>query len=244
MQWVQSDLSGTVLLPETINSHQFTTYWQYILTPSRLWQNIRLFISARKYNSSHCKEFCAFWIYSLLTSSSSSSRMLSFRSSSVRWLLLCKLSFNTVCSTNKESHYDCRNQFFETIKSHRIVTTPPETICARRYEFYLNHTSSLQSVFGDRIINGWLWPPRSPYLNPCKFHLCGMLKDKVYSQQASHWKTPDRQRSKYTTRNERVCYVWRLSASQRLPLAVSWRHVTQNNVHVLYTTHFSSHRRM
>ena len=53
-----------------------------------------IFISARKCNSSYCKQFCAFWIHSLFTSSSSSSsssRMLSVRSSSVRGLLLYRV---------------------------------------------------------------------------------------------------------------------------------------------------------
>ena len=85
--WVQLQLSGTVFLPETINSHQCVKFWQYILTPIRLWQNLCLFIAASKCNSSHCKQFCAFCIHSLFTSSSSC-RMLSVRSSSVRGLLL------------------------------------------------------------------------------------------------------------------------------------------------------------
>jgi hypothetical protein len=38
----------------------------------------------------------------------------------------------------------------------------------------------LAEVFGEQIISQGLWPARSPNLNPCHFHLWGMLKDKVY----------------------------------------------------------------
>ena len=61
--WVQLELFDTVFLPETINSHQCVTFWQYILTPIRLWQNLCLFVSARHCNSSYCKQFFAFWIH-------------------------------------------------------------------------------------------------------------------------------------------------------------------------------------
>ena len=35
--------------------------------------------------------------------------------------------------------------------------------------------------FGKKFINKYMWPPRSPDLNPCDFFLWRYLKDKVYS---------------------------------------------------------------
>jgi hypothetical protein len=45
---------------------------------------------------------------------------------------------------------------------------------------------ALRGVFGEinggnRIISKGLWPPRSPDLNPCVFHLWGKLKSIVYA---------------------------------------------------------------
>jgi hypothetical protein len=40
---------------------------------------------------------------------------------------------------------------------------------------------ALKSVFGDRIISKGLWPSHSPDLHMYDFHLCGMLRNKVYS---------------------------------------------------------------
>jgi hypothetical protein len=48
------------------------------------------------------------------------------------------------------------------------------------------HTSNenmreIESYFGDRLISGNLWPPRSPDLMPPDFFLWGLLKGCVYS---------------------------------------------------------------
>jgi hypothetical protein len=49
---------------------------------------------------------------------------------------------------------------------------------------------ALPCVFGelkgeDRIISKDLWPPRSPDLNPCDFHLWGKLKTVAYGNNAN-----------------------------------------------------------
>jgi hypothetical protein len=38
----------------------------------------------------------------------------------------------------------------------------------------------LREIFGEKIINRGLWPPRSPDLSVCDFHLWGKLKQNVY----------------------------------------------------------------
>jgi hypothetical protein len=45
---------------------------------------------------------------------------------------------------------------------------------------------ALHGVYGEingenRIISKGLWPPRSPDINPCDFHLWGKLKSVVYA---------------------------------------------------------------
>ena len=80
---------------------------------------------------------------------------------------------------------------------------------------------------------------------PMQFTLVWHVKEHS-PQSTSFTLTTNWQQSKYSVlnftsrtakRNERVCYVWCLSASQRIPSAVSWRHVTQNNVHVRSIIH-------
>jgi hypothetical protein len=43
-----------------------------------------------------------------------------------------------------------------------------------------NTTTFMQEFFGERVIGGGLWPPRSPDLTPPDFFLWGCLKDRVY----------------------------------------------------------------
>lgn len=46
-------------------------------------------------------------------------------------------------------------------------------------------TSALQHVIDDRIISTGLWPPRSPDLSVCDFHLWGNLKVRAYRNTTS-----------------------------------------------------------
>jgi hypothetical protein len=41
-------------------------------------------------------------------------------------------------------------------------------------------TTFLHEFFGERVIGGGFWPPRSPDLTPPDFFLWGCLKDRVY----------------------------------------------------------------
>jgi hypothetical protein len=38
----------------------------------------------------------------------------------------------------------------------------------------------LNEIFGEHVISRNLWPPRSPYLTPPDFYLCGAAKSAVY----------------------------------------------------------------
>jgi hypothetical protein len=51
-------------------------------------------------------------------------------------------------------------------------------------------TTFMQEFFGEPVIGGGLWPPRSPDLTPADFFLWGCLKDRVYRNNPRNLEEP------------------------------------------------------
>jgi hypothetical protein len=60
--------------------------------------------------------------------------------------------------------------------------------------------NALAEPVGERRVSQGLWSARSPDLNPCDFHLWGILKDKRVCKQSSFTTRAER---KYSTENFR-----------------------------------------